>query len=229
MVSPDGKVVAFASDRAGASAIYTAPIANSGEQTQLLRVPSVGVFPTDWAADGKHVFGAVDDEGKGGPRRLVKIPLAGGQPEQLLAEPQTSLIMPRVSPDGNRVAYSVLSVSSGSAADVYVSSILDRTRVRISNGGGAVPVWGPDGKELFYLTAAGELMRAELAGVTLTGPPKILFKPCETVGRVVMTELTAWTFDISRDGTRFLAICSSPESSAPSAINVIVNWQAKLK
>jgi Tol biopolymer transport system component len=233
VLSPDAKIMAFASDRAGASAIYTAPIANSGEQTQLLRVPSLGVFPTDWAADGKYVFGAVDDDGKGGPRRLVKIPLAGGEPEQLLAEPQTSLIMPRVSPDGNRVAYSVrdssLSISASSTADVYVSSIRDHTRVRISNGGGALPVWGPDGKELFYLTAAGELMRAELAGVGLTGPPKMLFKPCETVGRIAMTELTMWTYDISPDGTRFLAICSSPESSAPSAINVIVNWQSKLK
>ena len=141
--------------------------------------------------------------------------------------------MPRMSPGGDRVAYTVrdasLSISMSSAADVYVSSIRDHTRIRISNGGGSLPVWGPDGKELFYLTAAGELMRAELADMSLAGPPKMLFKPCESVGRTAITQLTMWTYDISADGTRFLAICRPPESSAPSAINVILNWQSKLK
>jgi len=110
-----------------------------------------------------------------------------------------------------------------------VTSFGDRTRLVVSSGGGTNPVWGRDGNELFFVNARAELMRATFAGGNLVGRPQVMFRPCESVGRTFMRAITEWTYDVSADGKRFLAICDSPESSTPSAINVIVNWQGKLK
>ena len=100
--------------------------------------------------------------------------------------------------------------------------------MRISVNGASNPVWGPDGKELFYQSPSRELMRVVLAGTSIAGNPQMLFRACESVGRTYTPVMTEWNYDISADGKRFLVICDSPES-VPSAINVVVNWQNKLR
>jgi hypothetical protein len=70
-------------------------------------------------------------------------------------------------------------------------------------------------------------MRTMLDGTSIVGNPQTLFTPCESVGRT-SPEATEWHYDVSANGTRFLFVCNSPESG-PLAINVIVNWQSKLR
>jgi Tol biopolymer transport system component len=145
------------------------------------------------------------------------VPLADAGPQRL--------IMPRVSPDGNRLAFSS---SDGGPPELYVMSLRNRARVLVSNGGGTNPVWGRDGNELFFVNTRAELMRATFSSGNLSGRPQVLFRPCESVGRTFTRAVTEWPYDVSPDGTRFLVICD-PSDSLPSAINVIVNWQSKLK
>jgi dipeptidyl aminopeptidase/acylaminoacyl peptidase len=152
------------------------------------------------------------------------MPVGGGAPVTLTDE-DASLLMPRVSPDGDRIAF--LSRVSG-AAEIYVMSIRDRRRVRISISGGTNPVWGPGGKELFFQSPQDQLMRVGLNGTVVTDPPKALFRTCESVGRTHAAIDTESSYDVSADGARFLAICE-PLESIPSAIHVIVNWQSKIK
>jgi Tol biopolymer transport system component len=190
----------------------------------LLRAPEAGVFPTDWSADGSHVFAMVDDVG-GAPRGFLRVPTAGGSAVPLVPPGQDRLIMPRVAPDGNRLAYS--SNDSGQL-ELYVRSFREGTRAQVSSGGGSNPVWGRDGNELFFVNARAELMRATFAGGKLSGRPQALFRPCEAVGRTFTRAITEWMYDVSADGTRFLIICD-PSDVLPSAINVIFNWQGKLK
>jgi len=225
VISPDGKSMVFASDRVGTSAVFRAAITNAGSETLLLRTPRMGAFPVDWSADGKYVFAAGDDL-EARPRRLLKIPVDGGSPEEIVTGAQNSLIMPRVSPEGDRIAFT--SAESGTPADLYVMSISDRRRVRVSTMGASNPVWGPNGSELFYQSSRGELMRAVLSGTSVSGSPQVMFRPCENIGRTYSPAVTEWNYDVSADGTRFLVICDSPDS-IPSALNVIVNWQSKLK
>jgi Tol biopolymer transport system component len=101
--------------------------------------------------------------------------------------------------------------------------------MRVTTDGGLNPVWAPDGKELYYLNPQGELMSASLSGTNLSGRPQVLFKPCQGVGRIPTMDATRWSYDVTADGKRFLFVCGSQESSTPSAINVIVNWQSTLK
>jgi eukaryotic-like serine/threonine-protein kinase len=224
VISPDGTTVAFASDRAGRSSLFRTGLATPGKDELLFRAPDAGVFPTDWSADGSQIFAMVDDVA-GAPRRLLMVPAAGGPSVPLVDVEQQRLVMPRVSPDGNRVAYSS---SDGGQLELYVMSLRDRTRVLVSSDGGANPVWGRDGNELFFVNARAELMRATLSGTNLLGRPQMLFRPCESVGRTYTRQPTEWNYDVSADGTRFLVICD-PSDRVPSAINVVVNWQSKLR
>jgi eukaryotic-like serine/threonine-protein kinase len=62
----------------------------------------------------------------------------------------------RFSPNGRWIAYQSDELGR---YEVFVKSFpLSDTKWQISTGGGSLPRWRRDGKELFYLAADGELM-----------------------------------------------------------------------
>ena len=125
------------------------------------------------------------------------------------------------SPDGKWVAY--FSDESGSN-EVYVRSVRPTGgELLVSPSGGVRPIWRRDGREIFYLSATGELMAAKVKqkGSTLEiGAPMPLFK--------TRTESFLPSFDVGADGQRFLVV-SSPPQKQPSPITVVVNWETGLK
>ena len=84
VISPDGSTIAFASDRAGASSIFVASVANPGSERPLFRIPGTGVFPADWSRGGADLF-ASGDTVDGRPRQLLTVPLAGGPAATLVS------------------------------------------------------------------------------------------------------------------------------------------------
>ena len=224
--SPDGTSIAFASDRAGASTILRVARTGAGGETTLYRDPTGGAFPWDWSSDGKYVLASVDDQ-NGRPTKLVLVPVDGGAPTTVMERDLGTGIMPRLSPEGDRVA--IASFATGTR-EIYVFSIRDGRRVRVSTEGGSVPTWGRDGRELFYLNSRNDLARVTLSGGPDLVPEKeeVLFKPCASVDRVYINAAAEAAFSVSRDGMRFLIGCDPPES-APASITVVVNWQSKLR
>jgi Tol biopolymer transport system component len=93
---------------------------------------------------------------------------------------------------------------------------------RVSTRGANSPRWSPDGRELFYLSGDLDLVSVPVrtSPSLELGVPKPLFR---IKGR------SPWLgFDVSADGTRFLAIV--PESIADEQpINVVVNWPAAVE
>ena len=93
----------------------------------------------------------------------------------------------------------------------------------MSTAGGIHPLWRPDGKELYYLNPAGEMMAAPISvtGAALEpGAPARLF-PTRVVGGGVESQLGR-QYDVAPDG-RFL-INSVLDSSTDAPINLIQNW-----
>jgi hypothetical protein len=96
-------------------------------------------------------------------------------------------------------------------------------RWQISTGGGIAPVWRSDGKELFYLNPAGEMMAAPITvtGDTLeAGDPVVLF-PTRIYGGGVWAQ-QGRQYDVSPDG-RFLINAELATETAP--IVLLQNWQ----
>jgi hypothetical protein len=125
------------------------------------------------------------------------------------------------SPDGKWVAYQ----SNESGRDeVYVRPFPGPGgQWQVSTGGGSVPRWRADGKELYYLAPDFKLMAAAVAvqGASFApGTPEALFQT-----RAATTGIgdSRQPYDVARDG-RFL-IDTELESASTEPIHLLQNWR----
>ena len=74
---------------------------------------------------------------------------------------------------------------------------------QVSRGGGAEPRWRGDGKEIFYIAPSGMLMAVPVSGESIfaTGTPRPLF---QIHGRAPISSTDVFTYDVTKDGKRFL-------------------------
>ena len=176
--SPDGRQIAFLSDREGKQQIYLiAP--NGGESTQLTTVET-GVTSMQWSPDGKQIaFTSIDPESKEKKQRKEKYgefelvqrdysmvhlwtvaPAAGAKPERVTEGSTFSVSGFRWAPDSARIAFSATKdpdLGSSGTADLYVIRIGSKTiePLATTKGPDTNPVWSPDGKQIAYESADG--------------------------------------------------------------------------
>ena len=157
--SPDGKQIAFASNRSGRANPYRINAdATAGEQP--LMSSDYNLFPTDWSADGKYV--ALQR----GPTKEDKwsiwiLPLAAGKKPYLWVKADADLQLGKFSPDSHWMAY--VSDESGEQ-QVYVRPFPgpgSRTQVSLHGCNGEA-FWRRDGKELYFMSLDSRVIAAEL-------------------------------------------------------------------
>jgi serine/threonine protein kinase len=172
----------------------------------------------DWSPDGRWLL--CSQLG----RRLLLLPMTPGGADGA-AKARTVLDTPsqklhiRFSSDGQSVAY-VSNEDEGNESDVYVASFPSfAEKRRVSLGGGYVPMWRADGKEIFYLAGNSTLMSAEIrTGSSIdVGGSRALFK----------THVFGPWYGVTRDGKRFLV--GEPQSGKAPQVTVVLNWLAELK
>lgn len=183
--APDGKRLAFASDRDGQRQIYLIS-PTGGEAVQLLNhETAVGDFA--WTPDGKALlFTAPEPESKSLKERkdkfgefqtvkgdytfthlwTVNVPLADElNPPKTKAERLTegnSMTVGgfAISPDGKRVAFSAKKDPdlSSEPSDIYVLNLADKFVKKLvdQRGPDSNPVWSPDGTRIAFETANAE-------------------------------------------------------------------------
>jgi hypothetical protein len=217
--SPDGGHLAFPLRPQSISEvdIYQKPAGGSGQEELLLHA-GVNGNPTDWSADGKWI--AYRHTGQNTANDIWLLPVSGDRKPVLYLQTPFNEENARFSPDGKWMAYQ--SDESGSF-EVYVQAIpTNGTRYQISTGGGQLPQWRRDGKEIYYISGDRKLMAAPVKiGATVEpGAPQVLFP------------YTGGTyFSPTRDGQRFLVNVPAGGDTADSAtlVTVMLNWQAGLK
>lgn len=175
-------------------------------------------------SDRQQRVGAVAPDGRStvfdetGDLFMLPIDAAGtpGTPVQMTTTPETEGAA-RISPDGRWVAYT----SNQSGRDeVFVRAYPSGRDLRaVSSGGGTLPIWSRDGRELFY--RSGERMMA--AAITVgrddieVAPPRVLFTSPSAEGLSV-------EFDVAADG-RFLMW----RVFRRDRLTLILNWPEALK
>jgi eukaryotic-like serine/threonine-protein kinase len=219
--SPDGRRIAFASDRNGQSSVYVKTL-DGGDEERLLQVPNHGVFPLDWSKDGSVMTLNIDN--LAGFPTMAAMRLAGDRtPFPAGPAPETSEEA-MLSRDARWVSFYM--VQAG-VRDIYVAPFPRGARRRISVGGGSLAQWKADDSELYFAALDGSIMAAPVHGGSAleVGTPARLFRPC---GGLPIAPTPLYLYDVTADGSRFLTICRSP-ASTPSAITVSVDWTAALK
>jgi serine/threonine-protein kinase len=211
--SRDGARIIFASNRGGDWDIYSQPADGSRPAEALLKRP-FNQYPVSILADGTLLYQEINPQtgrdlwtlspdGKASPLRVTPFNEEYGQ-----FSPGTG---------GRRwVAYG--SDESGQN-EVYVQSYPGgANRIAVSTGGGSMPTWSSDGKELFYVSG-DSLVAVAMRPDGTFGAPRSLFDRSNYLLRYV-------SHAASPDGKRFLMIQRDP-GSVPRQLNVILNWSGK--
>ena len=228
--SPDGTRLVFRSNRTGQFDLYQKLASGAGAEERL--VPSnQAKSPYSWSADGRFLLYLI--LGPQANADLWVVPMVGDRTPSVFLETPYRETYGAFSPDGRWVAYQ--SDESGRPG-IYVRPFVPHGAAgtgtgggqwQVSTEGGVFPAWRPDGKELYYLNAAGVMMGAPItiAGATLEpGAPVALF-PTHIYGGG-MDAQQGRQYDLARDG-RFLINIELDSAEAP--ITLLQNWNPEAK
>ena len=142
-ISPDGKLVAYASDRAGEGGLdlWAQQLSRGAQPIRLTRHPADDYYPSFSPDGGQIVFGSLREGGG-----IYLMPALGGE-ERLLA--RGTYTRPRFSPDGQSIVFNhtgrfqrelfVVPSTGGSPRRIA-------ERFYVAESG----VWSPDGKKILF-------------------------------------------------------------------------------
>jgi eukaryotic-like serine/threonine-protein kinase len=220
--SPDGKQIAFCSNRKGHFDLYEKAIDGSGNE-ELLFESETAKYCDSWSPDGKLILYRTLPTDVNGRRELWTLPLFGDRKPVPYLQTQFDVYGGQFSPDGKWIAY--VSNESGKN-EVYVRAFpASGGKLMVSTSGGEQPIWRRDGKEIFYLDANGELMVAKVKQIGSTLAIDVASPLFQARTR---TRTFLRTYDATADGQRFLIATREPQRLS-SPITVVVNWDAALK
>jgi Tol biopolymer transport system component len=144
---------------------------------------------------------------------LREVPLSGDRRPKVVVEGSYSIIGADVSPDGRWLAYA--SNPSG-RSEVYVQPYgRSGARQQVSTNGGISPLWGRDGREIFYLVP------------DLTGGSDLVGVMAVPV-RTQPTFVTGATVKLFEGAYLTNSPAPSP-APGPTQVVLVLNWLEELK
>lgn len=144
-ISPDGRRIAFVSDRDGNREIYVMN-ADGSDQQNLTRNPAEDWTPS-WSPDGKQIaFASFRDNNW----ELYVMNADGSSPKRLTRHSAADY-SPAWSPDGERIAF--VSDRDGNL-EIYILEVATGAVTRFTNDPATdqAPTWTPDGQEITWET-----------------------------------------------------------------------------
>ncbi|HLW80926.1 MAG TPA: protein kinase [Candidatus Acidoferrales bacterium] len=205
--TPDGKWITYGNSSGGpgnSSGISQIPADGSGHPQPLLGGAGRAGFG-DWSPDGHFVF---TDFSGGAPRAEVY----SSSNHQIVSMPSLAAEC-RFSPNGKWIA---------SAGVVVTPFPGPGGRIQVSNGPAAQPVWGRDGKHLFFISSDKKMMVVDFDPQKGTvSAPRVLFQT-----RIIAPNFVGTQYDVAPDG-RFLINSLPADHSSP--LTLLTNWPALLK
>jgi serine/threonine-protein kinase len=219
----DGQRIVFRSERDGEAGLFSQRADGSGSAERLVKFDSGFNFqPASWSPDGQVLI--FDYRTNNGSAGVAMLPAGSdAKPVQLVGPPAGNASL---SADGRWLAYS--SAERGQN-EVYVQPFpVTGAKYQITTTGGQDPVWSPDGKQLFYLSANRQIMAVDVQTQPSFSNGKTTPLPIENI-----IDPGPRSYDISPDGKSFIVML--PRSDADSnkypseQINVTLNWLEELK
>ena len=161
--SPDGRRLAFVSNRTGGGDIYLLTFA-SGDVTRLTY--DDGNEQLDgWSRDGQWIYFSSTSHDIAGMNDVFRVSADGGTPMEVAADRYTNEYFSSSSPDGRAIALTARATASGQwwrngrshldEAEVWIARDGDAPKYEAVTTGGAKemwPLWSGDGKAVFYVS-----------------------------------------------------------------------------
>ena len=214
--TPDGTRVVFASGADGGVLNLWWQAADGGSQAERLTTSANVQAPTGISPDGTLLVFMEVSPSTG--LDVMQLPLKGERRAVPLVQTKAAERDGMISPNGRWIAYE----SDGSGRfEVYVQPFpnVGKERWLVSTAGGALPLWAPNGRELFYFAPDRTVMRVPIdptATSWTAGPSVKQFEPRYSGPPV---GIPIRMYDIARDGQRLLV---GKESSTPEAPTLVL-------
>lgn len=247
--SPDGKSLAFVSDRSGGGDIYVLSLTTGAVKQMTF---DAGLDRLDgWSRDGRWLYFSSSGRDIAGMNDLYRVRVEGGTPMTVSADRYTSEFFAAPSPDGRRVAFSA---RGNSAAQWWRKghSHLDESELwllhddatpryeRLTERGAKQmwPMWSADGRTLYFVSDRGgaqnvwmlalsERQRVEGMGgaprqVTRFTDGRVLWPTISYDGREIVFErdFEVWKLDTASGQAAKVAIGKRGAPSGPSLEHV---------
>ena len=236
VVSPDGKSVAFMSNRDSTYQTWIIPL-ESGEARQVTR-HSEGSGPQDWFPDGRRlIVRGARDSGDFLASRFFAVDVDDAKAErQLFDEPGE---WARVSPDGGRILYmhggdSVYrrGYRGSLAATIWLHDLAANTFTNAARSADGAecrwPLWRPDGKGFYFVredaSRASNLWEKDLATGeerqrTFLAPPGVFFPGISRDGSTLVfrSGFDFYRWSPADPAEPSLIQITAPPDSAPAA------------
>lgn len=214
--TPDGRFLVFFSTQNAQDAVWRAPADGSTAPERVVSID--GVFALSVSRDGQQlIFQRIMN----GRWSVWYASLSGDHtPHPFIAE-KFDAYMPALSPDGHMMAYSA---NESGRFEVYVRPFPGPgAAVRVSEDGGAEPLWSANGHKLFF-RGDRRMLAADIAirpTISVTNR-RVLFTDAFD-GDMPMPHRN---YDVTRD-EKFIMIAAN-KGDAPQTI-VVLNWLDELR
>ncbi|HEY3883714.1 MAG TPA: protein kinase [Vicinamibacterales bacterium] len=215
--SPDGKRIAFDSDRNNQSQIYVKTADGSGVDTQVTSDAEPFKSPGGWSKDGKLiVYSALDPKTQ---RDLWTVSVDGDRTPKPFLRSQFNEVNPTISPDGRWLSY--MSDETGQM-ELYVQSFPGGgNKYRVSDGGVDFGGWFPDGRIVYGKQGHD----APLYSVSVTEGPPFRTGPPQKMAPLPEGFIS---LDLMPDRSKQLAIVPAGGDSLVT-LTVVQNWTQMLR
>ena len=223
--SPDSRYLVYNTRRReGAGTVSRRAVDGTGAEEELHAGDRHG-RPIAISPDGKHIVLERSTPESAYDLTLLSI---GGSDTPLLNTPSDERNA-SISPDGRWMAYD--SNKSGQS-QVYVKPFpnVGDAEYQVSSEGGRTPLWSPKGNELFFVSRSALMATTvQLTPAFKRGTTTTLFAAGSRIldGRLLGN--TGRTFDVSRDGQRFLMMKDASADTPRPGIIVVQNWFQELQ
>jgi len=201
--SPDGSEVVWSGIRGSGLALFRQPLNLLKGNQELVAQRQEGLYVQDVSADGHVLFGRPTPNPD-----LLAMPDKGGETIPVAVGPGAEQ-NGRFSPDSKWVAYESDEIDGRFEVFIQPFGILNSSPRRVSLGGGTLPQWSRDGRQLYFLSADDHVMVVDVTlGAQLEhSTPRPLFATPLRHGS---------TFEFHPDGQRLLV--NSPTEDVPPII-----------
>ncbi len=203
--TPDGKRITYV-----ANGKLSWSLVDGSAHQETLWNGSFGL-PTSWSPDGKRLL--FTEMGPDNHADISMLSVEGERKVTRMVQSRLPAGQAVFSPDGRRLAYSS---NESARTEIYVQELPGPGgKIQVSSQGGSDPVWGRQGRELFY-RSGDKMMAVDIppAPGSQIGTPRVLFGGGYT------------GYDVSADGQRFLMVKSGGAAPPVTELNVVLNWLA---
>jgi eukaryotic-like serine/threonine-protein kinase len=220
--TPDGKTIYYSSNAQGLNHIFARAADGSGEERQVFGLDNSFDIPGSIAPDGKYLAFGKREITEG--RIILDIwglPLFGDAKPFPIVQNKFTNGRPSISPDGKWMAYP--NDESG-RDEIYITAFPGAgAKWQVSTGGGDLPAWRKDGRELYFLDPSHNLVAVDVSAFVNSiklGIPHALFR---------LPGLNdSWHFVPTADGQKFVVDVVNTRES-PEPFTLVQNWTADLK